>query len=436
MVCQAPLCNDVAKNGTETDVDCGGATCAKCGPTKGCKVDGDCVGGSCNGATCNVTCTDLVLNNGESDVDCGGANCQVRQRQGVHGGSDCTSLSCSPGNICLAPTCSDNIKNQGESDVDCGGANCADCGTNKVCVVDGDCVSAHCVGNLCAAPTCNDGVKNQGESDTDCGGLNCNDCVDGKTCVLNDDCVSVHCVGLVCVAPTCIDGIKNQNETDVDCSGPCPTKCGPNKTCTADRLHRRVCGATPARPTAPTVKNNVETDVDCGGGTCGAARWARSAWQAGCTPTCTANVARCRNPWPTSSTRNPYPHQVTRHHCHLKRTSSTRSSPRPRPPRLRHPTSTRRPHHASAGPSPTTPPLGFGVSSCMNPLHPPPSPPGERTLTSSLSDLPAGNQARASAVGGPRGTTKAPTSAHDGPISAAPRDAESGMVDVCATARR
>jgi hypothetical protein len=231
------------------------------------------VGGSCNGTTCNATCTDLEKNNGESDVDCGGANCAKcgTGKTCMAANSDCTSLSCSPGNSCLAPTCNDVIKNQGESDVDCGGAELRPLRDEQGLRRRRRLRERHCVGNLCAAPTCNDVIKNQGESDVDCGGPTATR-VDGQGLRAQHDCASLHCVGLVCVAPTCADGIKNQNETDVDCSGPCPTKCGPEQDLLGrHRLHRRRLRRwQPAPPTAPTlVKNNVETDVDCGGGTCG-----------------------------------------------------------------------------------------------------------------------------------------------------------------------
>jgi hypothetical protein len=47
-VCPGPTCCNGAKDGSETDVDCGGATCFKCGNGKGCVVDSDCLSGQCN----------------------------------------------------------------------------------------------------------------------------------------------------------------------------------------------------------------------------------------------------------------------------------------------------------------------------------------------------------------------------------------------------
>jgi hypothetical protein len=51
-VCLAPLCNDSVKNGTETDVDCGGGTCPGCGPGGDCVVASDCLSTICTGNLC------------------------------------------------------------------------------------------------------------------------------------------------------------------------------------------------------------------------------------------------------------------------------------------------------------------------------------------------------------------------------------------------
>lgn len=48
--CKAPACDDQARNGNESDVDCGGS-CADCQTGQMCGVDDDCVG-NCGGGTC------------------------------------------------------------------------------------------------------------------------------------------------------------------------------------------------------------------------------------------------------------------------------------------------------------------------------------------------------------------------------------------------
>jgi hypothetical protein len=44
-------CADRIKDGTETDVDCGGA-CARCGAGRGCISGADCTGGLCVNGAC------------------------------------------------------------------------------------------------------------------------------------------------------------------------------------------------------------------------------------------------------------------------------------------------------------------------------------------------------------------------------------------------
>ena len=62
--CQS--CTDTAKNGTETDVDCGGAAAAcatRCAQGKTCSASSDCAAGlSCaDGVCCNTACTGLCM---------------------------------------------------------------------------------------------------------------------------------------------------------------------------------------------------------------------------------------------------------------------------------------------------------------------------------------------------------------------------------------
>jgi hypothetical protein len=51
----APTCSDGIKNGAETDVDCGGATCGQCAQSKACLVATDCAGGAeCLAGACGA----------------------------------------------------------------------------------------------------------------------------------------------------------------------------------------------------------------------------------------------------------------------------------------------------------------------------------------------------------------------------------------------
>lgn len=68
-------CRDGAKNGPESDVDCGGpGICDRCADLKGCTVAGDCLSGVCTGNVCSPpTCSDQVKNGTETGTDCGGS---------------------------------------------------------------------------------------------------------------------------------------------------------------------------------------------------------------------------------------------------------------------------------------------------------------------------------------------------------------------------
>src|SRR5688500_18848232 len=73
--CVPIRCDDVTKNGVETDVDCGGANeCRRCEPGESCLISGDCVTDRCIESKCvEPTCDDADRNALETDVDCGGA---------------------------------------------------------------------------------------------------------------------------------------------------------------------------------------------------------------------------------------------------------------------------------------------------------------------------------------------------------------------------
>jgi hypothetical protein len=130
--CALASCGDAVKNGTETDVDCGGMDCAPCPTGKLCAAGTDCVGGSCTGGICVPTCTDQTKNNGESDVDCGGPNCaDCAVGKACVSGADCVDGVCTA-MVCVAASCSDGVKNGTETAVDCGGGTCDGCPTNHL----------------------------------------------------------------------------------------------------------------------------------------------------------------------------------------------------------------------------------------------------------------------------------------------------------------
>jgi hypothetical protein len=151
-VTRAPTCTDYVRNGTETDVDCGGGTCPKCADNKMC----------------------------------------------TNGPRDCASGNCT-GNLCLPPTCADGIQNGSESAIDCGGSSCAKCTETKSCRIASDCISGVCITSVCRASTCTDLVRNGTETDVDCGGGTCPGCAAGKICTNGPiDCASGNCTGNRC----------------------------------------------------------------------------------------------------------------------------------------------------------------------------------------------------------------------------------------------
>lgn len=79
-----PSCGDCIKNGTETDVDCGG-DCLPCRQGKGCNDDGECWSNSCLNGTCKAG---LAKTRCYSNSDCAGGVC------GVASPEECMFESC------------------------------------------------------------------------------------------------------------------------------------------------------------------------------------------------------------------------------------------------------------------------------------------------------------------------------------------------------
>jgi hypothetical protein len=190
------------KDGTETDVDCGGDTCPGCGKDGACLAGPDCISGNCLGGACTDPCQDGKKDGTETDIDCGGALCGACvPGQACNVASDCQTNLCMGGK-CAAASCTDGVKNNMETDVDCGGLLCPPCKPTQGCLVNKDCDSKVCDTSIhtCKAPTCNDGVQNGNETDIDCGG-GCPKCNPGQKCGGNGDCVGGSC-NTTCQCPT------------------------------------------------------------------------------------------------------------------------------------------------------------------------------------------------------------------------------------------
>jgi hypothetical protein len=280
-------CPDMAKNGTETDVDCGGALCPKCADKKDCLVNSDCLSNACAAGTC-VSCTDMLKNGTETDIDCGGACSQCAGGKKCSLPSDCASNSC-VGGVCLG--CDDLKQNGAETDVDCGGGTCPSCNDGKVCAMASDCLSGACSSFKCIS--CNDTLKNGTETDVDCGGA-CPKCADLKQCNTGSDCLNAICTNGFCIS--CPNGMKDGAETDLDCGGGTCPKCAEAKGCKANTdCFSGICIGNMCQATcSDAIQDGSETDVDCGGGTC-----SKCANNKACTQNsdcasgnCTANVCQ------------------------------------------------------------------------------------------------------------------------------------------------
>ena len=100
----APTCTDNIKNGTESDVDCGGS-CPGCADGKVCTAGPDCENGICTGGSCAApSCDDNVKNGTELDVDCAGPcgarSCKVGQV--CDDNTQCETQMCAGTNVCIA----------------------------------------------------------------------------------------------------------------------------------------------------------------------------------------------------------------------------------------------------------------------------------------------------------------------------------------------
>jgi hypothetical protein len=197
-------------------------------PCASCRADESCVEGRC---VVQASCTDGVRNGTESDVDCGGADCpKCAAGKSCAGVSDCATALCTD-NLCVLPVgCGNDVKDGDETGVDCGGS-CEGCENGEACATGADCLSGSCDSLVCVAPaSCSNEIKDGPETDVDCGG-GCPDCADGKSCGVDGDCASSWCDAGTCKAASCEDEIQNGNEGGVDCGGGCPTPCGQGTSC-------------------------------------------------------------------------------------------------------------------------------------------------------------------------------------------------------------
>ncbi|HEY0462683.1 MAG TPA: AbfB domain-containing protein [Polyangiaceae bacterium] len=91
--------------GDETDIDCGGRVCVTCAAGKHCLMGTDCASGICTNQACQApSCSDLACNGDESDLNCGGSCSPCATGYGCRVGADCKTGSCVNA-VCVAPNC-------------------------------------------------------------------------------------------------------------------------------------------------------------------------------------------------------------------------------------------------------------------------------------------------------------------------------------------
>jgi hypothetical protein len=98
--CVSNQCADNRKDGAETDVDCGGGICSACTLGLHCGVDNDCSSNACDAIsfTCvSNQCSDHQKDGTETDIDCGGSNSCARCSVGQ---ACLISSDCSIGHTC------------------------------------------------------------------------------------------------------------------------------------------------------------------------------------------------------------------------------------------------------------------------------------------------------------------------------------------------
>jgi hypothetical protein len=128
--------------------------CPACAVGKMCAANFDCASQACSAITFTCVpnqCIDAHKDGTETDIDCGGPICPACPvGKQCFGNFDCASQACDALLLICVPTqCNDHHQDGVETDVDCGGGSCMPCGPGQLCQVATDCVSGNCVGNIC-----------------------------------------------------------------------------------------------------------------------------------------------------------------------------------------------------------------------------------------------------------------------------------------------
>ena len=138
-------CNGNFGDGCEIAFATDAKNCGSCGNT--------CPSGMCVSGVCaSVSCTDGIKNGSESDIDCGGGCGKCADGKSCGAGADCSSGVCGTNKLCAVASCTDGVKNGNETDIDCG-STCPACAMGKGCSATSDCTQSICdtTSKLCRA---------------------------------------------------------------------------------------------------------------------------------------------------------------------------------------------------------------------------------------------------------------------------------------------
>lgn len=260
-----------------------GKYCNGAGSCVECLTAADCSSGVCTLQACAApTCTDSVKNGAETDVDCGGASCPTCANGdtcSVDG--DCTSTVCNPMKVCVASICGDN-RITGAETCDDGGTTSGN-GCSATCAVEAgwECTGVPSVCHL----SCGDSTLDPGETCDDGGTTGGNGC--SATCTVE---AGYKCSGTpsVCII-ACGDGVKDAGEACDD--GDAMSGDGCSATCTIEAGY--VCTGTPSMCVLSCGNGTLDAGETCDDGALVNGDGCSSACLAEAGYTCTGAPSSC-----------------------------------------------------------------------------------------------------------------------------------------------
>ena len=160
--CGGPCGKCNAQLGCRENSDCLSDTCVGgvCSDSR-CQGDDDCPANyTCDAGVC-ISCFDTIKNGTETDIDCGGACPACQDNRACGSNTDCISANCEAG-FCKPKQnlCANGAQDAGETDVDCGGP-CAQCSVGKKCSAPKDCRSWICQDGSCQGADCETVIANE-----------------------------------------------------------------------------------------------------------------------------------------------------------------------------------------------------------------------------------------------------------------------------------